>query len=71
MNIWTLIRFRKDDPMRYLHVPKRDRLDDDGDDEAGDGSTALDGGDDTDFDRDEVRGDPLNRGRVMPPEALQ
>ncbi len=69
MNILTRIRFRKDDPMRYLHVPKRDRLDRD----VGNDSTAVDGetGNDTDFDRDEVRGDPQNRGRVVPPEDLQ
>lgn len=80
MNILTRLRFRKDDPMRELHVPKRDRLDDDGSGlqvEDGkwveDDSTAIDRetGDDTDFDRDEVRGDPSNRGRVVAPEDLQ
>ncbi len=69
MSILTRLRFRKDDPQRYLHVPRKDRLDDDGpwdlqgDDTAQDDET----GDDTDFDRDEVR----NRGEVLPPEALQ
>ena len=64
------LRFRKDDPLRELHVAKKDRLNDDGawDDELGD-STAIDfeTGHDTDFDREEVR----NRGGVVPPEALQ
>ena len=62
------IRFRKDDPLRELHVPKKDRLDDDGETGADD-STALDDetGDDTDFDREEVR----NRGGVVSLEDLQ
>ncbi len=66
---WNRFRFRKDDPLRDLHVPKKERLDDDG----GVDSTALDTetGDDTDFDRDAVRNDPVNRGRVVPPEDLQ
>lgn len=81
MNILTRLRFRKDDPMRELHVPKRDRLDDDGDpgvqvdhgEWVEDDSTAIDRetGDDTNFDRDKVRGDPSNRGRVVSPEDLQ
>lgn len=59
------MRFAKDDPLRDLHVPKKDRLDEDG----GRGSDALDDrtGDDTDFDRDEVR----SRGGVVPPELLK
>lgn len=59
------LRFRKDDPLRDLHVPRKDRLDDDG----GTDSDAFDteSGYDDDFDRDEVR----NRGDVVPPEALQ
>ncbi len=68
------LRFRKDDPLRELHVAKKDRLNDDGvwDDELGD-ITAIDfvTGSDTDFDRDAVRNDPRNRGRVVPPEELQ
>lgn len=69
MRLVNRLRFRKDDPLRDLHVPKRDRLNDD----RGMGSTALDQetGDDIDFDREEVRGDPSNRGRVVPPEELQ
>jgi len=64
------LRFRKDDPLRELHVAKKDRLNDDGvwDDELGD-STAInfETGSDADFDREEVR----NRGGVVPPETLQ
>lgn len=59
-------RFRKDDPLRYLHVPKGERLDEDG----GDYSDAVDevtGEADDDFDRDAVRA----RGRVFAPEDLQ
>ncbi len=69
MRFVNRFRFRKDDPLRDLHVPKKDRLDDDG----GAASTALDGatGDDTDFNRDEVRNDPRYRGRVVRPEDLQ
>ncbi len=74
MRLMNRLRFRKDDPLRDLHVPKKDRLNDDGvwDDELGDG-TAVDfeSGSDIDFDRDAVRNDPLNRGRVVPPEELQ
>lgn len=59
------MRFPKDDPLRDLHVPKRQRLDDDG----GRGSDALDDqtGDDADFDRDAVRANTT----VIPPELLQ
>ncbi|KKN08564.1 hypothetical protein LCGC14_1055410 [marine sediment metagenome] len=72
MNILTRLRFREDDPLRYLHVPKKERLNDDGVPGV-EGDTAFDDetGDDTDFDRDEVRNDPQNRGRVVPPEDLQ
>lgn len=59
------LRFAKDDPLRDLHVPRKDRLADDG----GRGSDARDDqtGDDTDFDRDEVR----KRGGIVPPEFLR
>ncbi len=69
MRLMNRLRFRKDDPLRDLHVPKWDRLNDD----RGMDSTALDQktGDDIDFDRDAVRNDPRNRGRVVPPEELQ
>jgi hypothetical protein len=69
MRLVNRFRFRKDDPLRDLHVPKKDRLSDD----RGIDSTALDQetGDDIDFDRDEVRNDPRYRGRVVRPEDLQ
>lgn len=57
------IRYRKDDPLRYLHVPRRKRKDDD----EGRGTDARDDGDDADFDRDEVR----NRGGVVGEAELQ
>lgn len=68
MNLLTRIRFRKDDPMRELHVPKKDRQSGDPASDEED-STAVDDetGDDTDFDRKNVR----NRGGVVPPEMLQ
>lgn len=47
--MWRKLRYRKDDPLRYLHVPRKDRLSDDGG-PASDAST-----DQEDFDRDEVR----------------
>lgn len=58
-------RFRKDDPLRYLHVPKKDRLDTD----EGDFSDATDEvtGEADDFDREEVR----DRGGVVSAEDLQ
>jgi hypothetical protein len=58
------VRFRADDPLRYLHVPRRKRLTED---EPGErGSDASEGGHDADFDRDAVR----EQTEVMPPEAL-
>lgn len=38
------LRYRSDDPLRYLHVFPTDRLDED----EGVGANALEGGDDTD-----------------------
>lgn len=57
------MRFGKDDPMRYLHVPQDKRLDED----EGVGANAVDEqtGDDTDFDRDKIRD-----SEVVPPEDL-
>ena len=73
MRIGNRLKFLKRDPLRHLHVPKRKRLDDDGplglhlEDESD--SNALDEatGDDTDFDRDEVR----ERGGIISEEWLQ
>jgi len=48
------IRFRKDDPLRYLHVPKKKR----GVQDVGSQSTALDvhsGADIVSIDREEIR----------------
>lgn len=58
-------RFRKDDPLRYLHVPRRKRLDTDG----GPDSDALDGdtGADDDIDREDVR----DRGGVVSERDLE
>jgi len=53
LRLFNQIRFGRDNPLRYLHVPKSERLDnDDGDD-----STALNfgSGDDTVVDREVVR----------------
>lgn len=61
------MKFAKDDPLRYLHVPKSERLDDDG--VAGDDHDAVDEithDRDRDFDRDEVR----SRGGVVSQEDL-
>lgn len=59
------IRFPKDDPLRYLHVPQRQRLETD----EGDFSDATDEiiDEPDDFDRNAVRG----RGDVVPEEDLQ
>lgn len=60
------VLFSKNDPLRDLHVPKKERLDEDG----GPGSTARDFPDidaDDDFDRDLVRANM----EVVPPEDLQ
>lgn len=57
--------YRKDDPLRYLYVPRHKRLDTDG----GPDSDALDGdtGADDDIDRDQVR----NRGDVVSERDLE
>lgn len=55
--------FTKDDPLYYLHVPRRERLAEDG----GSGSDASLGGSDDGFDRDKVK----DRGEVVPAEDLQ
>jgi hypothetical protein len=59
------LRYRKDDPLRYLHVPAGERQDTDD----GDFSDATDEitGEPDDFDRDAVRA----RTRVAPEEDLQ
>lgn len=73
MRIGNRLRFLKGDPLRDLHVPRRKRLSDDGAQgrhlENDSDSNALDEatGDDTDFDRDEVR----ERGGVVSEEWLQ
>ena len=50
------IRYRADDPLRYLRVPRRKRLTRD----EGPRSTALNPDNDGDFDRDMVRNLPLD-----------
>lgn len=57
------IRFPEDDPLRYLHAPRRQRLSDD----EGDFSDATDEITPDDFDRDAVR----NRGGVVSEADLQ
>ena len=73
MRIGNRLKFLKGDPLRHLHVPKRKRLDDDGpqgqhlEDEADSNAFDEATGDDTDFDREEVR----NRGNIVSEEWLQ
>lgn len=56
------LRFRKDDPLRDLHVPKRQRLDNDPHDGSDDGTDPGTGEAGTaDIDRDDVR----ERGDVV------
>lgn len=62
------LRFRSDDPLRQLHVPRRQRQDSDG--PRGSDSDALDdrSGDDTaDLDRDAIRADI----RIQPEAKLR
>lgn len=62
------LRFRKDDPLRYLHVPAAERLAEDpadGSDDATDPVTGEAGTEE--LDRDTVR----RRGGVAPPEQLR
>lgn len=59
-------RYRKDDPLRYLHVPKSDRLDEDPHDGSDDATDPVTGETDP-FDRDEVR----KRGDVVGGEMLR
>ena len=63
MKILNKILHRKDDPLRYLRVPKSQRIDED----EGEDSDATIGGQPTHFDREEIRA----RGGVVPEEDLR
>jgi len=60
----VIMKFQDNDPLKYLHVPRRKRLSED----KGSDSDALDDktGDDGNFDRDEIR----TRGEVVSKEDL-
>ena len=58
-DIYRRVRYRPEDPLRYLHVPKRDRLETDEDGGTADPSA-------TDFD---PTGEPM--GDVVPEEDLR
>ena len=67
MRLSNRLRFLKGDPLRDLHVSKRKRFDSDGQHDSDSNALDENTGDDTDFDREEVR----NRGEIVSEEWLQ